>query len=191
VFLTLADAQTMTVEQAKSILITTKPIPSPTVAFGFTDPVARSAAEQLYDRQIRAITTLAEANIPDVTKLLIPFLNYPRKGFEYPVPDPQPVATGTNVYKSQRKDWPVFSAIVAVPGAGQSLLDYVRDKGNPDEYRIAAFQVLRAVDIGKFRTVAKELDAEFAGAGPESAEYLNEIKAGSSFCGVRSFTRAQ
>lgn len=182
----------LTVEDAIQLLKTTKPIPSVITALGSTDPRQRAATEQLYDRQMAAVSVLSKAQIPSSAELLIPFLNYPEKNFDYAFPPALPLPAQSEVITqaSQIKGWPVFSALVANPGAGPALVKYALDKRNPDMYRVAAFQVLKFIDTEEFKVVASNFKSEFQAAGPNAKQYIALIEAEHpGFNGVRWFSR--
>jgi hypothetical protein len=187
-------AQGLSIDQAMQILQTTKPIPSPWVTMGATDPKEKAAAVELFRKQMDAIFVIGKARLPKSSRLLIPYLDYSTKDVKhvaYSLADvlhPRPAED----FQVTRNYWPVFSALLDIPGSSQVLMAYALDVHNPLVVRIAAFHVLRYSDTKKFKAVAEAFHKEFPSMGPHSQVLFNAIEDGSKpFKGITFFDPTQ
>jgi len=178
----LGMGQGLSLEQASEVLKTTKPLVIPLVAIGLTDPKQKRINEQLYDEQIESIKILGRGKSPAYVLILIPFLDYPIRGFSYTRLFAYPKKEDIN---QTRNNWPAFSALLSIPGSSQVLMDYSLNEQNDLRYRMATLNVLRYLDINKFSAVKNSLNKELVHLRPDTKIYLNAIESGNhSFNGL-------
>jgi hypothetical protein len=173
----LGYSQNLSADQASSILKSTTPLLEPWIKLGATDPDERKAAEKLYDSQIIAITVLATTKDASVSALLIPYLDYPAKG--YSPARFLSLADATEDIEVTRSHWPAFSALLELPGSTQALIVYVLNSNNPIRFRVAALHVLRYKDPVKFKETVSSFRLGFPHLGPNANAYLQSIEDGS------------
>jgi hypothetical protein len=176
-------AQAMTFDQAVNVLRETKPFRMPFLIAYWTDLQKKKVAEDLFEKQVMALSVVGKSKNPETTELLIPFLDYSEPGFN-PYLDGVSYSSPGGVENIQLTllHWPILDALLAIPDSSQVLMVYALDHRNPMDFRIGAFQALRYYpDAGKFKTVAQSFHAELDHLGPLVQGALKRIENGTDY----------
>jgi hypothetical protein len=179
-------AQAMTIDEAVNVLKETKPFRMPYLIAYRTDPEKKKVAEDLFEKQVIAISVVGRSKNSKTTELLIPFLDYSAPGFNPYLVEASSISSGGRKAVEDKHltilHWPVLAALLAIPDSSQVLMIYALDPRNPMDFRVGAFQALRYYpDAGKFKTVAKALHAELDHLGLPVQEALKRIENGTDY----------
>jgi hypothetical protein len=172
-------AAPLTTEDAIAFLKKTQP-----QAGGVMEAIAQpQEITNLYQQQLDAITTISNDKDISCTSVLIPYLNYAVSPAAF-IHGRHPM-TSTEDIDITKNVWPAFRAILQMKDAGEQLRQYITNKQNSPNYRLAAFLVLRYVAKTDFQSLEHSLDSEFINSSPGVKEYLKHIEGGSEqFWGV-------
>jgi hypothetical protein len=168
---TLVAAQNVSLEDARNVIRTTKPILMP--------PGEISAdMAKLFDKQAAAIEALSGSNQADDTTILIPYLSYPRSIQDANTNFIQPFKARGEDLNQLRSKWLVFDMILKQTNSATSLASYSLDKENPQEYRLAAISVLWYKDKSAFNKIYSVFSAGFINSPPAISGILIALKSG-------------
>ena len=173
-----AFGQESSVGKVIRFLASSKPIEASEFEPHLLDSGKRTAAEQLFSAQMKALSELKGCKDPSVVTTLIPYLDYrtdanpPYEGHE----EPPGYVPGLDTLTNHQ---PAFAILLNIPGSDKVLADYTKNTANPIRLRIATFHVLRYVNLAEFKALSHVLDPEFAKAGPQTKAFIEAIENGS------------
>lgn len=170
------------------LLAGSTPFLYPYIEVSVTDLKQRTSAEKVIAAQMRALEKLKGCQDVSVVPILIPYLNYttgvlPPSRFslhgalskESTVPDTELLS----------KNWPAFGIILHMHNSDKVLVQYLQDKKNPPNCRLAALVVLRYLNQEEFGKCVNDMSNEYRDADSSVRTYLEAVKSGKvSFDGI-------
>jgi hypothetical protein len=124
---------------------------------------------ELYMKQKEAIRLVGEKKLSQMAPRLILYLDYPRD-FALGSIVRWTVAESPSALQNARVTWPAFDAIVRIgKETVPSLQAFIEDSTHKLEFRIAALEVLAAVDISSAERMGKQVLDSLEQVGQTSA----------------------
>lgn len=163
-------------DEAIQLLSTSRPMHDPALEIGFADVGRSESAKKLFESQMNALSQLKGKVSSTSIPLLVTYLNYSTTiATHLPKHLEPPNSRPTADVQTLSVQWPAFAAIVSTPRSDEALVKYLTNDKNPLDERVAAFQVLRYINIERFHDVSTDFVNGIVTHNPARKRYLDAV----------------